>query len=118
MKTSRTDVERNKRQSKCFGSTLIGHSTYILKCGDLFLYKERYTDGTEGTRLAKCHGRVRPDHNDAVSDGREWRILAQAASDDMTFTYERWVDPKDVIQITPKNHANKNVIAFFEETED
>lgn len=45
MKTSRKDVTRNKRQVKCFNSTLIGYSTYTLKYGDLFLYKEYLAGG-------------------------------------------------------------------------
>ncbi len=113
METSRQDIERDKKQTHLPESSTLGYSSYKLRYGDLFLYKEHYTDGSHGNRQAKCHGRIRPDHK--TSGRREWLILAQAANDMMSFTYERWIDPEDVIETCPKDKANAHILAFFEE---
>jgi len=109
MKTSRMDIEKNKRQIKCFNSTSIGYSTYILTYNDLFSYKETYEDGTFTYRLACCKGQVKP------ANGKEWLILCQASNDMKTFTYERWVKPCNVVEILPKENANQNILKFFDE---
>ena len=116
MKTSRNDIERDRKQTMCFESSTIGYSTYKLRYGDLFMYKETYTDGTSKWRLAKCHGRIRPNYK--TSGRRDWLILAQAMSDNATFTYERWIGSEDVMEITPKEKANKHILAFFQEQEE
>lgn len=117
MKTSRKDVKIDKRDMPVFNSTSLGYSRATLKKGDHFIYKERYTDGTHGFRLAKSHGRVKP----VVSLENEpvkWYILAQAASDGMTFTYERWIEPDNVTEVIPKDRVNSNIEAFFVEKEE
>jgi hypothetical protein len=111
MKTSRADIIRNKRQVKVLNSSLIGHSTNILRYGDHFLYKEYYQDKTFHYRLAKCHGQIKPVYN-----GR-WLILAQSADWTMTFSYERWIEPNDVIETIPKGKVNSHIEAFFLEKE-
>lgn len=118
MKTSRQDIEKNKRKIFCENSTLIGYSSHTLKYGDLFLYWEYCTDGTKGKRLAKCHGQVRPLNKIDSTDKLQWFILTQAADHTMKFSYERWIEPKDVIEVIPKDRANKHILIFFEETED
>lgn len=112
-KTARTDIDRNQQKTICPNSSMLGYSTRKLRCGDLFLYTKRYTRGATGTRLAKCHGRVKPYDADD-----KWMILAQTASDNMQFTYERWVEPEDVIEIVTKDRTNIHVMRFFEEKED
>lgn len=111
MKTMRTDVKRDKQQTRCLNSSTLGYSTWKLRCGDLFVYIEHYQDGSTGTRLAKYHGRIKP------TDAQEWFILAQAASDNMQFTYERWIDPKNVLETVPKARTNEHIARFFEEKE-
>ncbi len=118
MKTCRKDIKRDNRETKCLKATLLGYSTYTLKPGDLFSYRESYTDGTSGTRFAKCHGRVRPLNKIDPTDKDQWLILAQAASDMLNFTYERWIDPEDVIEICPMDHASKDILNFFSDKEE
>jgi hypothetical protein len=85
-----------------------------LNYGDLFTYTEHYTDGTTGKRLALCHGRIRENANNTGT--RDWMILAQAANDLMTFTYERWIAIEDVIETCGKDAADVNIVKFFENT--
>lgn len=109
MKTSRTDIKRDKRDTRLDydNCTMLGYSELTLHYGDCFLYYEHYTDGTKGKRLAKCHGRVRP------NDSKKWFILAQSANDMMSFTYERWIDPKDVCETLLADKVKYGIKAFF-----
>ena len=111
MKTSRTDITRDNRSTKCPNSSLLGHSSYTLRPGDLFCYEEKYTDGTSKRRHAKCRGRVKP-----ANDGT-WAILAQVMSINCQHTYERWVLPGEVMEIIPQERADKNILAFYAEQE-
>jgi hypothetical protein len=108
METHRKDVKRNRRQTICPNSSWLGYSSSKLKYGDLFMYYEYYEDKTTGTRIGKCHGRIKP-----IAENKSY-ILSQSISTNLQFSYERWVDPKDVIEIIPKEKANKNILAFFE----
>lgn len=118
MKTSRSDIKRDRRQTICPNSSTLGYSGRKLRYGDLFVYREHYIVGGSGLRLAKCHGRVMPLGKIDESDKLQWFILAQAASNNMQFTYERWVEPEDVEEVLPGRHANKHILAFFEEGEE
>ena len=115
MKTMRKDVERNKQQTKCFNSTLIGFSTYKLKYGDMFVYKY---PNDETLHVAKCHGRIRatfplnPDRKDG-----QWHILAQTLSNNMQFSMERWIEPECVIETIPKDRINPHLAELFLEYE-
>lgn len=111
MKTSRTDIDRDKRQTICKDSSILGYSSVVLRCGDLFVYREDYTNGTSQYRLAKCHGRIKGQNES------KWQILAQAASTSMQYTYERWIDPGDVTETIPQAHVNEHIAAFFIERE-
>lgn len=84
----------------------------------MFLYKETYTDGTYSCRLGKCYGQVLPLKKIKHSDILKWYILTQTANNMMTFTYERWIDPEQVIEICPEDHANINIKNFFLEREN
>lgn len=111
MKTSRTDVKRDKRAVKLNYDTcsMLGYSRLTLEKGDCFIYRERHTDGTEGRRLAKSHGRIKP------NGSKKYYILAQATNDMMSFTYERWVEPKDVLETYPKEQVKEGIKTFFED---
>lgn len=117
MKTSRKDIIRDEKDMK-----IPPNNSYLkygarLKKGDLFLYKEKYTDGSFGRRLAICHGRVKPNN---VIDHEEikWYILAQVADIMLDVTYERWINPEDVIQITGLKYINRHILEFFKEKEN
>lgn len=115
MKTARTDVERDKRQISCPNSSFLGFSSTTLRFGDFFIYRTQYSRHSEieyKGSFARCHGRVK-----STISG-PYYILAQVASTNMTFTFERWVTPEQVIEIIPTNHANKHILKFFEETEE
>lgn len=115
MKTARTDIERNKQQTICPNSILLGYSSSKLHFGDLFVYRQKYMLGDEPLfkdSLARCHGRVKP-----LLSG-PWYILAQVANSAMTHSFERWIEPEEVIETIPAAHANPHILKFFEETED
>ncbi len=111
MKTQRNDVVRDKRKTFCRNSSFLGYSSYTLKYGDFFIYKEQYEDGRYGLRTAKYHGRIRP-----KSEGK-WLILAQSISTMLNHTYERWIDPDDVIETCRKEYMNQHIKDMFEEQE-
>jgi len=118
MQTSRSDVDRRfKPEIFCKNSSSIGYSSMYLKLGDLFIYKERYTDGSFHYRLAKCHGQIKPLNKISESDELKWYVLAQSANWLMTFTYERWIDPEDIVETYDREHVNPNIAKFFEERE-
>ncbi len=106
MKTSRTDITLNKKVVVCKNSTFIGYSSSKLKYGDFF------TCTDYPGQLCKCHGQVKPNDTD------EWVILAQVASSDTQFTYERWIKPESVLKTLPAEKANQNIAAFFIESEE
>lgn len=117
MKTSRKDITRDKRQSKCLNSTLLGFSSYTLKYGDFFIYEESYTDGTKQKRFAKCHGRVKPEKS-LGNEPVQYYILAQVISFDLRYDMERWIEPKDVIETVPAERMNDHVKKLFIELEE
>lgn len=118
METMRKDVERNKRQTLVKNSSLLGYSTNMLRYGDMFRYKETYTNGSFSYRNALCHGRIRPLNKINETDKIQWYILAQTVSENMQFTYERWVSPEKVVETVPKDKINQHIKDFFTEKED
>lgn len=115
MKTSRIDVDRDKKQIFCPNASILGYSRHNLNYSDFFIYKDE-----TGYRLAKCHGQIFPMnkcHGDK-EDVFKWWILGQVVSHSFSCTYERWIDPQEVIETIPAEHMNKHIIAFFEEKEE
>jgi intein-encoded DNA endonuclease-like protein len=87
-----------------------------LNPGDTFLYREHLEGGKERIRFGRCYGRVKP----LVSLGGEktiWHVLALVASDRMTGAYERWIEPKDVIETVPEKYTNPLIRSWFDEQE-
>jgi len=116
MKTSRTDIKRNKQLTKLGYSAhkCMGYSKCTLYYGDHFLYEEKHTDGSTTVLLAKYHGRIKPLNQINKSDPTGWRILAQSCNTEMTFTFERWIDPKDVIRTNTGKGINPHIEKFFQ----
>ena len=105
MQTSRKDVERNERKIYIPNASWLGFSRGSVSFGDFFIYSQ---DGQK--RLARYHGCIRP------NTGGNWQILAQVASDFMGETYERWVEPADVIETCPADRMRPEIVAIFEKT--
>ena len=105
MRTMRADVVRNERKIDVPNSSWIGFSRGSLSFGDFFIYSH---DGHR--RMARYHGQIRP-----VSGGA-WQILAQVADNFMGCTYERWIDPRDVLETRPANRVRPEIVAVFEKT--
>lgn len=105
MRTARADVVRNERKIDVPNSSWIGYSRGALYFGDFFTYSQ---DGR--LRLARYHGQIRP-----VAGG-PWRILAQVASDFVEYTYERWIDPRDVLETRPGDVVRPEIVAVFNQT--
>lgn len=80
--------------------------------GDLLTYKEHYTDGSYGLRTGRVVGRVDAEGTDGPKV--EGKIAAVVLSENGTFCYERWVDPKDVTEVHP--NAPK-FLAYFASTD-
>jgi hypothetical protein len=111
MQTNRTDVTRNKRKVLID----LGYNTFWLRYKDHFLYRESYTDGTFQYRFARCHGQVKPDWKDG--EVPRWYVLAQVADQDMMHTYERWVEPKDIVRAVSHKYVDSCIEEFFRKHE-
>ena len=108
----RKDVTVNRKIScKVPNALSFGYSSQSLAMGDLFVYVERTSEGPI-RRLAMCHGLVKP-HAALGNEKIMWYILAQVANSSMTSTYERWVEPIDVIETVIDKYINPHILAFF-----
>jgi len=118
MKTSRSDVTRDKQQTilPYQPNLMLGYSRCKLQFGDCFTFRETYTNNSSQIYLAKYHGRIKPVSERAeTKDG--YYILAQVANHMMTFTYERWILPEDVTETLPAKYVKPQIKTFFEESE-
>ena len=105
MTTMRTDIERDRRQTYLPHSSWVGFSSGNLKYGDFFVTNEN--------RLARCHGRVRPNVF-SVNKDRSWKILAQVANPSMQWTGEWWIRPEEVIETIPEERMDSSIVEFFD----
>lgn len=111
MKPGRKDVLQDGKTSICRKSTLIGYSTNKLKPGDMFIFKHPEHDQFY---YGKSFGRIK-----GTDDGRikgtddKWMILTQTLSENLQFSYERWIDPDHVIEIIPACRINKHLNDMF-----
>lgn len=84
------------------GSAL-GYDRYTARAGDFILYKESYTDGSSSRRQARVLGVITKCDQDGAS-GVDL-LLVLAFTDDLSYGYERWVEPKDVLSCKGPEHA-------------
>jgi hypothetical protein len=107
---ARSDTKVVRRKVKVPNSTLLGFSSSVLNVGDLFMYKVILADDRHRIAVAMHRGMIKP------NDGKKWYILAQVLNSDVSFeTYERWVEPEDVVRTRPRSEVNKNILNLFEE---
>lgn len=92
----------------------MGYTEHSVKDGDLIVYREYYTGGGTGTRLARVLG-LATHGPDGKAFGKKKVLLVLAASDSFTFGYERFVDLEDVLEIRRPGQHNLGVFAnwFF-----
>lgn len=114
---TRTDVKRSNRIITVRNSSFMGYSTNLLHKGDMFRFKTTMLDGSIIYQNALSHGLIKPlfkiDENDRI----QWYILAQVISDNMRFTYERWIAPEDVVEVIPADRVNPYLKTYFENAE-
>ena len=105
----RTDVKINEKQVICPNASLLGYSTCKCRVGYFLVYKETYTDGSYNTRLARMIGRIEK----APEKELIGHIVALALDDNGSHGYERWVDPKDVLEVYAPQHVSAFATWFF-----
>ena len=96
----RTDCKISRKSVRCPNASLLGHAKPVAKVGDLVVYKEPYTDGSYSSRAARMIGTV--DYAPPIGNDTKpvkGYLLVLALSNDCTFCYERWINPKDVIEV-------------------
>ena len=98
---------RAQRTENLYPLTLRGWASLALV---LFLSGIFHLLAGRPKRLARYHGRIRP------NTGGNWQILAQVASDFMGETCERWIEPADVIETCPADRMRPEIVAIFEKT--
>jgi len=97
----RTDIKIDSRAIKCPNTSHIGFDLPVANVGNLIVYRESATS----TRVARVLGRV-----STLDKTVRGFALVMALSDDCSHAYERWIDPKDIIQI---RNVPTDVLAFF-----
>ena len=107
MKTSRNDIEIDRKQVMIKNSSTMGYSRWFLRKGDMFIYKEYYQDGSFHYRQAISHGRVRPLKRIDDTDKLQWFVLAQTISENLQYSYERWIEPENITETIPKKNMSK-----------
>ena len=107
MKTARTDVKVIKRKITVPNSSWLGFSSSTLRPGDLFTYQ----DGNQ-VRTGKMHGVI-----NTLRFPKVKLVLAQVLFNNLQFSGERWIDPKDVIETIPSERVSKHLKAYFLELE-
>ena len=88
----RTDVTLSKKKVICPHASLLGYGTRRAKPGMFVRW-----DGGHGRIIATI------DYAPPLGETPEIKgwLLVMTLSDDLSFAYERWIDPKDVIECRP-----------------
>ena len=96
----RTDCKISRKSVVCPNASLLGHAKGTAKVGDLVVYKEAYMDDSHSLRAARMIGTI--DYAPPIGDDTKpvkGYLLVLALSNDCTHCYERWINPKDVIEV-------------------
>lgn len=103
----RTDARIDKKQVCCAKSPHLQTGKFHCQVGDLFLYIE-----SERMVLGRMLGRIA--YAPAIGETPTIRgaILAIVINSELSFTYERWVNPLDVVRIFSIDRQ-KDVMAYF-----
>jgi len=92
----RQDAIIDRKQVICSNATTIGYGKWRAQTGDLLLYRE----SENSLRLARVIGRVK--YAPAL-DGDKGpacnRIMVLALGNIPSHAFERWIDPKDVLEV-------------------
>lgn len=86
----RTDVRIDRKQVKCKNSEVIGYSKWIARCGYIIHFKEG-----PHTRFGRVIGRIA--HGYEGDESLENHLVVITIGYDLGHSFERWVDPDDVI---------------------
>ena len=92
----------------------LGFGKYYASPGDLINYKEEYVGGTHGYRLARVIGRIKGTDN--CGSQCKGHILVSALEDELTYAYERWIDPKDVFRCVDSKKSAEFISWFLSAT--
>ena len=102
-----------RKETKLPNARTLGFNVWKAKAGDLITYVEQPTGHS---RIARVIGEI----TWCDGDGPDCRghLAVLALSDDGTFGYERWVDPKDVIECKRPGRALEFLRWFVDATPD
>jgi len=115
----RTDCDISRRPVYCPNATLLGFAKRKAEYGDVIAYCTHFTDGSSKITVGRMMGRV---NAPAIPPGpgyegskriRGWLVVMTLA-DSGWHVYERWVDPKDVIEVHAYEHTTLDVFAMPE----
>ena len=91
-----------------------GYGEYKVKDGDFIVYREHYTGGGTGSRLARVLGRATHDPDGRPYGKKKVVLVVLAASDNFTHGYERWIDLEDVLEVRrPGTHSHGAFANWF-----
>jgi len=109
----RRDAIIDKKQVPVPNASHLGYDKWKAQVGDLVLYLETDVNGQRiGSRLGRMIGRVKWAPQLAGSKPiRNWIILI-ALSDDLSHSYERWVNPEDVLRVQTPRDEHKRTLDY------
>jgi len=107
----RTDATIDRRQVRLPNASTLGYGKWKAQVGDLVVFKETEHHYSHGRMI----GRV---HYASGHDGQPIRdyILVIVLNETLDHTYERWVNPKDVVScytLQTENTDRRKVCEYF-----
>lgn len=115
----RMDCYISRRSVYCPNALTLGFAKRNAEYGDLIAYKTHFKDGSYKTTLGRMMGRVNAPAIPA-GPGYEgskrilgWLVVMTLANGGW-HVYERWIDPKDVIEVHAYEHTALDVFAMRE----
>lgn len=108
---------RPRAATHVINASTLEYGRYMARPGDYVRFREALTDigsvvsGSVVT-FGRVLGQIKSTENDGLKDCAGWLAVAVVA-DNLTFGYERWVDPAWVIECQPATQVEDFLRAFL-----
>jgi hypothetical protein len=106
----RTDAKIDRYSVTCPNASQLGYHKVKAEFGDIVVYRERFQDGNDPPRVGRVAGRV---HYAPALEPNEEPIedylLVIVLADDLSFCFERWINPTDVVSVHSPSHPDRKL---------
>lgn len=103
---------RPRAATNVFNASTLGYGKWKASPGDYVRFREALTDGGHIVTFGRVLGQIKETERDGLEDCAGWLAVAVVA-DNLTFGYERWVDPSLVIECQPASQVEDFLRAFL-----